>query len=444
MNVPKAIVFVTDDLNHATAYAQKKLLWESNIIPRLMNRERTLEATLLYDQPDTIVGMHDTTNIEALRSGIDEKVKTMMSLCGDEIHMDPKNASEVVGLKLPPFFGDDLAFTTPGLITVDDVISGAKPPVAGAPVLPGKDKPPTSPVMPDQAQPVGTNLQLTGDGRLVIIRSGIELPTTVTTPTTVITHQVKKAASTWGAIIRDIQAPAESRMKVAWRLFVEEEQRLQLRAFDQSIKGKSMLFEKATDPSGALLDLLGVKGRLRASFRKEYARELKSVFQYTVRELGVATFELDDPRIVAAFDKREDLLLNNVPKTIQTRLRESIRKGLERGESMAELRDRVGRAFNVMGSAAKALQIARTESAGFMNDAREAMFQAQQFEKREWLTARDEHVRRDHRRFGRSGKKKAGFNYMTLVNKAGILEYPNDPRGPADEVINCRCVHVPA
>src|SRR5205085_3512270 len=116
---------------------------------------------------------------------------------------------------------------------------------------------------------------------------------------------------------------------------------------------------------------------------------------------------------------------------------DQVRRGAEGGEDLGQLRGRVARVFDVAASSSKALTVARTESSNFMNDVREAMFDKQGFERRDWVTAGDEHVRADHVTFGEAGPMPAGFNYMELVGGGdGSLTYPGDPEGPADQVIN--------
>ena len=79
-----------------------------------------------------------------------------------------------------------------------------------------------------------------------------------------------------------------------------------------------------------------------------------------------------------------------------------------------------------------------------MSNVRHEMFALQGFEKLEWVTAGDEHVRPDHEEFGAAGAKKLGFDYMTLVEGgSGSLKMPGDPEAPANQVVNCRCIQIP-
>ena len=93
----------------------------------------------------------------------------------------------------------------------------------------------------------------------------------------------------------------------------------------------------------------------------------------------------------------------------------------------------------------KTLQVARTETNTMLGNVRDEMFNLQGIELREWTTAADENVRQDHVTFGETAPQRADFNYLTTVGQSdqGTLTHPHDFRGPAGQVINCRCVHVP-
>jgi hypothetical protein len=373
------------------------------------------------------------SKVESLRVGLMDKATTAARLSGTAIHMPPKEALEVVGVEAPDYDGDDIALLSGTATTLEQTLAPPPPPPPallppGAP--PVKPQPGTSPAKPgdDPGTPAG---------------SGNELPKAL-----VLLAKRRRRGDRWSQLVRAVQRPYEAKFMTSWRSFIAEEKRRQLYEFDANVKRG--LWQKAEDDllgrlGDVFLDLATVKGRLKDKFRKLYESELHATYDFTVKEIGgIAVFELDSPEIVAALDRREDLVVGSVPETLQNNLRVSLRKGLQEGETVQQLRTRVARTYDIAASSGKTLQVARTESAGFMNDARQAMFEAQGFEKVEWLTAGDEYVREHHVTFGSIGPVDMGHNYMEDVDDDGTLEYPNDPRGPAGEVVNCRCVHVPA
>jgi SPP1 gp7 family putative phage head morphogenesis protein len=86
----------------------------------------------------------------------------------------------------------------------------------------------------------------------------------------------------------------------------------------------------------------------------------------------------------------------------------------------------------------QAQTIARTETATISNQTRFKAFHQEGIEYHEWLTAGDERVRPDHVQVGGTIVK-IGQTFP-IVN----IKYPNDPNGAPEQIINCRCVSIPA
>jgi len=87
-------------------------------------------------------------------------------------------------------------------------------------------------------------------------------------------------------------------------------------------------------------------------------------------------------------------------------------------------------------SAARAGVIARTETHGAANyGSNEAAKQTGLPLQKEWLAGRDERTRETH---AEADGNIVGMNDTFRVGDAD-LEYPGDPAGPPEEIINCRC-----
>lgn len=85
----------------------------------------------------------------------------------------------------------------------------------------------------------------------------------------------------------------------------------------------------------------------------------------------------------------------------------------------------------------QALRIARTETT--FASAYAAMRAASQsnFEMtKEWIAAKDDRTRKDHRL---ENGQIVDFNEPFIMNDGSQLQYPGDPKGTAAQVINCRC-----
>ena len=85
----------------------------------------------------------------------------------------------------------------------------------------------------------------------------------------------------------------------------------------------------------------------------------------------------------------------------------------------------------------QALRIARTETT--FASAYAAMRAASQsnFEMtKEWIAAKDDRTRKDHRL---ENGQVVDFNDPFIMNDGSQLQYPGDPKGKPGQVINCRC-----
>ena len=87
----------------------------------------------------------------------------------------------------------------------------------------------------------------------------------------------------------------------------------------------------------------------------------------------------------------------------------------------------------------QSMTIARTETGTISGATRYQAFRIEGIEYTEWLTANDEKVRDSHVVAGNSGPIAVG-GLFPAVN----MRYPLDPQGMPGDIINCRCVSIPA
>ena len=442
MGVPKSIVSVTDDLNFATQLSQDRNFWDKRLMPMIRMFEDVLDFTLLFQEPDNVVGMFDLSGIEALRHGTGQKITDARAIAGTELHAPPSIAFDMVGLDVAMYEGIDTALVSPLLAPVSDVLEGFDP--FGPPPPP----PPSEPTLPDPVEPPEVDPPDDPSDEVDAEEAGAKPRRR---------SRQKQGGALWIALMRAVQQPLERQFARCWRRFIREEKRIQLELFDaefgQAAMRRAMKTLKQDPAVEARIDAVltpsaDIANRLRLDTRPVLTGGLNMVFDFTVEELGgIATFEIDDPRLLQFFDEHQNRLAGTAPETIQNNLRTSMRAGLEAGETIQQLRDRVSQVFDISASSPKTLSVARTESASFMNGARDVMFEAQGFTEHEWITAGDEVVRDDHVIFGQSGPQMRGFNFMGLPGVAvpgpGRLRHPHDVDAPAGQVINCRCVSIP-
>lgn len=111
-------------------------------------------------------------------------------------------------------------------------------------------------------------------------------------------------------------------------------------------------------------------------------------------------------------------------------------EGIEEGESIDKLANRIMDVFDDMGSR-RAETIARTETVGGYNAAAHEVMEEADIEfERVWLATMDARTRESH----------AALNGRRLRDPDELWPndclFPGDPNGPADETINCRCVEL--
>lgn len=131
--------------------------------------------------------------------------------------------------------------------------------------------------------------------------------------------------------------------------------------------------------------------------------------------------------------------ITHINKTTQDIVAKQLRQGLEAGEGLNELTNRIK---SVTGkSLGRARSIARTQTAGAVGTGRHEGMKSAGTELKGWLDSRDETVRPSHRTAGQIYAK--GIAIDLPFNIGGeMLMYPGDPSGSAANIINCRCAEI--
>ena len=126
-------------------------------------------------------------------------------------------------------------------------------------------------------------------------------------------------------------------------------------------------------------------------------------------------------------------MLRGVGEYVRGRLEATIAEGVKAGDNLSDMKDRVRETMN--DSVRHARVVARTEVASATNIARDSMFRRNGVKTLEWLSAGDDNVRESHQIDGETINAGDSFS--------NGLAFPNDPSGPAEECVGCRCVALP-
>ena len=151
-----------------------------------------------------------------------------------------------------------------------------------------------------------------------------------------------------------------------------------------------------------------------------------------VEELDLSVDLLGTEPLNTYLRERQNLLSNRGDE-IWTKVRDRVIKGIEEGESIPEISDRVREAADVSEEAATV--IARTEVHSAHEAGTNAQAEAFGTGTKEWLATNDTRTRPTHRD---ADGQRVPLGERFQVGSAN-LRYPGDVAGAANEVINCRC-----
>lgn len=194
----------------------------------------------------------------------------------------------------------------------------------------------------------------------------------------------------------------------------------------------------------------------------EWIRDfLAGMLEVSRNALEAAGFELwsqellrDDPltmpaaQVLAAMRERENKL-RGAAERVWEAVRGAIETGLTEGESIDAIALRVRKKFNGIDET-RARTIAHTETTFAYEAGRDMVFQQAGVQWTEWVTAQDGRERETHRATN-GQRREVGDPFDvgevlaadgSIIAAGTPMAYPGDPAGPAEEVINCRCVRI--
>ena len=140
--------------------------------------------------------------------------------------------------------------------------------------------------------------------------------------------------------------------------------------------------------------------------------------------------------MIEEFGLEKATMINDTTKEA---LKKQIIEGLNEGESIPQIRDRISGVYSIA-KESRATTIARTETHMAVVGTTKATYAAAGILKNSWLTTMDGRERDWH------GSIHGQVKYMDehfVTGLGNLLIYPGDPAGAAADVINCRCVLLP-
>lgn len=157
---------------------------------------------------------------------------------------------------------------------------------------------------------------------------------------------------------------------------------------------------------------------------------------------GAFVFDLDTPEVTRFIGDRLKLIADDISDTTIKKLRLSLQRGIDAGESIPQLRNRIESIYaEAIGP--RSTMIARTETISSYSEAStQTYIQSGVVSKVEWIATRDNRVRDDH--LGLDGVETDIANGQTQWTFAdGVTTRGPGLSGVAHQDINCRCAVAP-
>ena len=151
------------------------------------------------------------------------------------------------------------------------------------------------------------------------------------------------------------------------------------------------------------------------------------------------SFDVLNPMVMEALKDRVEFFSHRVTQSTAEELIAQIGDGVSGGESITQIAARIGSIYD-QAIGWRSVRIARTETISAFNSGALLSYQSGGATSKEWLTAGDERVRPTH--------QDAEGQVVGITSKFMVggeqLDHPGDPMGSPEEIINCRCVLLPA
>jgi HK97 family phage portal protein len=401
--VPKSELGIYEDLNFATAKTQDRVFWTKTLLPKMALFEFVIWHQLLsgLSGPE-IWAEFDRTAVDALKEDLKEMLDAGQKVWQMGVPFNVVN--ETLNLGFPKVEGGDVGYLPFNLMPVGSQGLPDSSPAAAAP-----------PSQPEKAAgpPPWPAASLHLPGPKVIMRRKMD------------------PRASWQQY-HHLWATLMGKFKGKMERFFSWQEELQIKLLEERLAKARLREYMAEDLLFNLPEANEILKKLAWPLYLTIGTESgKALFV----ELGAdpANFVLADTAAMQVL-KEKLIKVTRINDYTREKLREKLLEGLAQTETVNELQQRVKDLFGF--SEARSLKIARTETGQAAAPARDAAMNELGVEKIQWLTAGDTEVRETHQ-FLEGMVVPRGMPFPN-----GCL-YPCDPGGPAEQIINCRCVAVP-
>ncbi len=234
-------------------------------------------------------------------------------------------------------------------------------------------------------------------------------------------HMAKRAETVGAFKSRFRRELMQARAEVLSKL-----DRLAARGVESRASAADFLFNLASWKSGLLSAMRGVA-----------EKGLKTAGDQLYQEIGKDDPFTMPPARALQFIRGRENRLAGVADDVFSNIQKELEAGLQAGETMGALSDRVRGAFNDIGRG-RADTIAMTETSAAYGFARDEAMKSAGVKYKQWLTSGNANVREEHLA---ADKQIVPIDEPFLVGGEELM-FPGDTKGSPENVINCHCVSI--
>ena len=243
--------------------------------------------------------------------------------------------------------------------------------------------------------------------------------------------------------------PIEREYQSVMRVFFVRQQRILIDKLKKAYpQGKAITKVNVDDiVMRVVFDLKKEDGKIRMINQTFFEKASELGIRQTITEItglkGDALTEITEQvkRLPAIKGKMKisTVKISKVNKTTREIVTRQLREGLEAGENLNQLTQRIKQTLG--SSRGRAQRIARTQTAGAIDTGRHSGMKAAGTDRHGWVDSKDNVVRATHKAAAVTYKDGIPIDQPFQVGSS-LLMFPADPSGPAKEIINCRCIEI--
>lgn len=332
---PVVLGFYSDIKSYEGIRAAHRAFWVESLVPKVKYLQNNINVNFISKLSGRSFGEFDLDAIEALRDDFDKKIQTawLMSRMGYPLNMINKR----LGLGMPPVKWGDAWWANPNLVPVDS------------------NKPSQPQEEPDNDTPTSDNDNNSDDD------------------------------NNSGSKFRGMQMIVEKRFQSKLSRFLFEQRKYVIeQLYKISDDYRLMTSSNTVDlvfPSDS-------NEKLRGIMKSLYTTSIKAGSEMVANEVNNIDFLFNERDYEYVINARLNVIPDEIVLTIKRQLNQALIEGVDSGDSILELVERVKKVYNFASSRAKL--IAKMESVGSINDGRFTTMKRFGIDSHKWLYNGDE------------------------------------------------------